>query len=154
MAQSHPPKPRLTLRIGITGKRALPVAQWDDIQAALDHVIDALADLLARCQSEQRDVWAEAPPLLRIVSGLAEGADQMGAQLMLAKPNRVTPGGRVETRVAAILPFPPRSFWRTFAPTQTQAPLGVPTRTSKSRSGSNDCCAKPARTRSSKSMMR
>src|SRR5689334_3926431 len=114
MAQSHPPKPRLTLRIGITGKRALPVAQWDDIQAALDHVINALADLLARCQSEQRDVWGEAPPLLRIVSGLAEGADQMGAQLMLAKPNRVTPGGRVETRVAAILPFPTAEFLEDF----------------------------------------
>ncbi len=92
----HPPRPRLTVRVGITGHRPNklggPAAeriarQLNDVFA----VIDAAArDILA----VSRDVYASASHAVRLVSGFAEGADQMAVQ---ASP----PGWEIE----AILPF-------------------------------------------------
>lgn len=106
--------PRLTLRVGITGKRAIPAGLRDAIRAAIDDVFDALARFLVQSQARHRGVWADAPPLLRIVSGLAEGADQISAQVALARRERAFTEGKAEVRIAAILPFPRAQYVEDF----------------------------------------
>src|SRR2546430_1186183 len=70
----HPPKPRLTLRVGITGHRpdklhgraaARIEDQFPDVFAAIE---TAAADILRANAA----VYASAPPLIRLISGFAE----------------------------------------------------------------------------------
>jgi hypothetical protein len=76
---SHPPKPRLTLRVGITGHRPNKLddravkrigPQLTEVFAAIDK---AAADILR----DNAAVYAEDAPVIRLISGFAEGADQM-----------------------------------------------------------------------------
>jgi hypothetical protein len=102
---SHPPKPRLTLRVGITGHRPNKLddravkrigPQLTEVFAAIDK---AAADILR----DNAAVYAEDAPVIRLISGFAEGADQMAVA--------ACPGG---WRIEAILPFPKDEYLKDF----------------------------------------
>jgi len=100
----RPPKPRLTLRVGVTGKRAIPAEERERIRNSLDEVFRAIGTLLVKCHSDNPDFFSKQVPLLRINSGMAEGADQIAAEVAI-KLHRDSSSHQVETRLAAILPF-------------------------------------------------
>jgi hypothetical protein len=105
LMQPHPPKPRLTLRVGITGHRPNKLddqavkrirQQLHDVFAAIDK---AAADILR----DNAAVYAEQAPVIRLICGFAEGADQMAVA--------VCPDG---WRIEAILPFPKDEYLKDF----------------------------------------
>lgn len=111
----RPPRPRLTLRVGISGKRAIPPDKEKDVRAALSDAFEAIGLFLVGCQAKHEGVWSSDPPLLRIISGMAEGADQIAAEIAVARAHRKIPhDDKVETRLAAILPFPRDDFTKDF----------------------------------------
>ncbi len=111
----HPPKPRLTLRVGVTGKRQLAPAEHGRINGELAKVFEILAQILSDCWENNRDVLSSEPPVLRIVCGLAEGADQLAAQVAIARMSGKIPAkAKCETRLAAILPFWREEFIKDF----------------------------------------
>jgi len=98
---SHPPKPRLALRVGVTGARRLVARMPEgaskealadppdlaperqakiraDVAAALRRVADRLHAL--ENKSGFRDYYADGPAILRLISPLALGADRIVAQ--------------------------------------------------------------------------
>jgi hypothetical protein len=112
---ASPPKPRLTLRVGITGKRAISGTTEKRIRQDLTGLLAALADFLVTCRAKH-DVFASEPPLLRIVSGMAEGADQIAAEVALQRHQDEPKLGKdaIETRLAAILPFRQTEYEKDF----------------------------------------
>jgi hypothetical protein len=105
---SHPPKPRLTLRVGVTGHRPnkLIGAVADRIRAQLPEVFAAIERAASIILAKSAALYADEPPAFRLVCGFAEGADQMAAATCPA-------GWRIE----AILPFPRDNYLRDFAAT-------------------------------------
>ena len=80
---SHPPLPRLTLRIGVTGHRLAALEQAGSDETKLR---DTIRDTLLRIAELTRDLHAENrqgyadDPVLRVISPLAEGADRLVAE--------------------------------------------------------------------------
>jgi hypothetical protein len=111
-AQDHPPKPVLTLRVGISGhrpkkERFLP-GEFRRVQDQLHEVFEAiervLEELKARNKYYQSDDHGRLTPhRIRLVSGLAEGADQIA---VAAKPH----GWDLD----AVLPFPEEEYLTDF----------------------------------------
>jgi hypothetical protein len=101
----HPPKPRLTLRVGITGHRPnkLDDRATQRIRQLLPEVFGWIDNAAAGIFRENQSVYAEAAPLVRLICGFAEGADQMAAAACPA-------GWRIE----AILPFPRGEYLKDF----------------------------------------
>ncbi len=112
----HPPKPRLTLRVGVTGKRLIPADKEKDIRSALDGVFDALRKFLIDLRAKDSNFFSGEPPLLRIICGMAEGADQLAADVAGKRyTEELKLGAReIETRIAAILPFEKSEFRKDF----------------------------------------
>jgi hypothetical protein len=111
----HPPKPRLTLRVGVTGKRQLPLEKHADISAKLAKVFEILAQVLSDTWERNRAVLSDELPVLRIVCGLAEGADWLGAQVAIDRASgNIQTKAKCETRLAAILPFWREEFIKDF----------------------------------------
>jgi hypothetical protein len=81
---SSPPRPRLVVQIGVTGHR--PNRLSPDVAAALpahcDQILKAIAALASRAHDPL--LHSPKPPLLRILSPLAEGADRIVANSGLA----------------------------------------------------------------------
>jgi hypothetical protein len=103
----QPPKPRLTLRVGVSGKRKIDATQHKRIKDELAGVFEHLAIVLTTCWENDRRAFDDRPPVLRIISGLAEGADQLAAEAAVDRiAGRRPTRGKAETRLAAILPFP------------------------------------------------
>jgi hypothetical protein len=100
---SHPPRPGLTLRVGVSGHRPkptrLPAAALDRVNAQLRQVFEAIDAELKTLHEANKRIYSATPPRVRIVTGLAEGADQMA---VVARP----PGWAVD----AILPFPQEEY--------------------------------------------
>jgi hypothetical protein len=109
----HPPKPRLTLRVGVTGKRAVTEDPAKDVRAALDNIFEALGKLLVDCRNANLDFFSKDAPLLRIISGMAEGADQIAAEAATTA-HQHSAERKVETRLAAILPFVQEEYEKDF----------------------------------------
>jgi hypothetical protein len=113
--EQHPPKPRLTLRVGITGHRPNKLKGDDVLLVAsrLDDVMKAIDRVVATIYAENADFYADGPQSdapatdkpyrVRLVSGFAEGADQMA---VAAAPK--------EWIVEAILPFPKDEYRKDF----------------------------------------
>jgi hypothetical protein len=104
---SHPPKPRLTLRVGVSGHRPkpdkLPPQMFSTVKQQLRGVFEAIDTALADAKQANAEFYAPDPHRVRLVSGLAEGADQFAIE--------VRPHG---WEVDAILPFPVESYLRDF----------------------------------------
>lgn len=81
--------PHPDCRIGITGHRIL--AEQDRVRAGIDHALDRIAEADSR--------------RLTVYSSLAEGADQLAAEAVLARP---------EGRLVAVLPFPLDRYTQVF----------------------------------------
>ena len=108
-----PPQLPFALTVGITGHRRGALADGrvgpigDEIALALDTVE---AEALALFKREA-GLFAKAPPVLTLVSPLADGADQMAAEAGLAR------GWRLQ----AILPFARATYIRDFEGHELQA---------------------------------
>src|SRR5262245_29115360 len=76
-------RPRLTWRIGITGHRDLSAADPIELRRWFDQVFDDVAAALQSVmQRKDADaVFSSEPPLIAIVSPLAEGADRLCAEM-------------------------------------------------------------------------
>lgn len=110
---ARPPRPRLVLRVGITGKRAVPEEVSKDVRTALDNVFKALGEVLVACRDANSKFVSDDPPLLRIISGMAEGADQIAAEAAIAA-HKLSADRKVETQLAAILPFLKEEYEKDF----------------------------------------
>jgi len=112
-ASNSPPRLPFALTIGVTGHRLGALADGrqapigDEIALALDTVE---AEALALFNRE-RALFATAPPVLTLVSPLADGADQMAAQAGLDR------GWRLQS----ILPFDRATYIRDFDGVEAQA---------------------------------
>lgn len=81
MDTPHPPRVRLVLRVGVTGHRELanadPERLRQTVRAALEAAREGAEAVLA---GPYRGGYLNEPPLLRLVSPLAEGADRVVAR--------------------------------------------------------------------------
>jgi hypothetical protein len=105
MTPLHPPKPRLVVRVGITGHRPNKLHG-----AAAQRIEKQLPLLFAAIETAARDIlsansswYSTEPPAVRLVSGFAQGADQMAVA--------VCPGA---WQVEAVLPFPMDEYLEDF----------------------------------------
>jgi hypothetical protein len=80
----RPPKPRYSVRVGVTGHRPDKLQQ-----GAMSRVRDELRDLFAAIETaavtnlESNSQWYEpSKPAIRLVSSLAEGSDQLAAEIV------------------------------------------------------------------------
>src|SRR5215510_13037066 len=105
-ASSYPPKPRLTLRVGITGHRPnkLTSAVIARVQTQLPDIFAAIERTAASIRAQSASIFADDPALFRMISGFAEGVDQIA---VAASPD----GWRIE----AILPFLRWEYLKDFA---------------------------------------
>jgi len=120
-------KPRLVLRVGVAGAIRLTDAHraglrdvFKDVYRVLAKRLEALApglgsaprpDICSYYDSE----GAAKRPLLRVVSGLADGSDQLAFESLLqveeeARANPARPGGHTDFELVAVLPCDAASF--------------------------------------------
>ncbi len=101
----HPPKPRLTVRVGVTGHRPnkLSAEAAARVQGQLPLVFQAVEAAAARILRENAVYFVEQPAAIRLVCGFAEGVDQMAAAACPA-------GWQIE----ALLPFPEEEYLKDF----------------------------------------
>jgi hypothetical protein len=83
---SHPPRPGFGLAVGITGHRppVLDRAAAARIAPQLANVLAMLATAAKRVHAEEAAFFAPGDAKMRLVSPLAEGADQLVAELALS----------------------------------------------------------------------
>src|SRR6185295_221535 len=86
-AAVHPPRPRLTVRVGVTGHRmdALPPEGEnqklrDQIKQVLEEIKKITMDIFARRTEYGIETYSSEDPCLRLISPLAEGADRLVAE--------------------------------------------------------------------------
>ena len=94
----HPPRPRLTLRVGVTGHRfgaSLQAGAIPRVEAQLRGVLERCAKVAQTVQQAHAAVFIPDAPQLIALSAMAAGADQLFAQQAEAL------GWRLE----AVLPF-------------------------------------------------
>ena len=82
MSDKHPPRPRLTLNVGITGHRAnvLPPELAEPVSACLDVVLAQLRLAVANLHASEAELFSSEDPVLRLHTPLASGADQLAAE--------------------------------------------------------------------------
>ena len=100
------PKPRMALQIGITGHRSnkLEPENLPAIERALRTIYEMIDKAAFQIALEtQERIYAKAAPLIRIVSGVAEGADRIAVSAAPA-----------DWRLEAILPMPRAEYARDF----------------------------------------
>jgi hypothetical protein len=82
-----PPKPRLALRVGVTGARALEAAQMPRLRAQAGAFFDLVSRHIAELATRQAVASSYAEPAgpasLRLLSPLARGADRLAAEAAL-----------------------------------------------------------------------
>src|SRR5262245_15862835 len=101
-----PPKPRLALRIGVAGHRPdkLDEKAVGRVEERLPLVFAAINAAAAEILAANRDCYTDAPPIVRLVSGFAQGTDRIAV--------RHCPS---DWRIEAILPFARDAYVSTFA---------------------------------------
>ena len=110
----HPPKPRLTLRVGIVGHRPDKLGPATGrIEGQLEKVFAAIEKAAKALLRANKDCYASDPPAIRLVSGFAEGADRLAVG--------ACPG---DWEVEAILPFPKEVYMATFSRHAGSSPAG------------------------------
>lgn len=96
----HPPRAALALTLGVTGHRQLDPGDAAALGANIEALVKRFAAGVAAAATAHRVFDEECPPVLRLVSPLASGADQIAAQAALAQRCPLT----------AILPFAPAEY--------------------------------------------
>jgi hypothetical protein len=114
----YPPRPRLTLRVAVSGHRPkpqkFPETSFDFVRQRFADVFKAIDAALQASHEKNGAYYAEEPHKVRLVSGLAEGADQLAIEMR--------PAG---WEVDAILPFPVQSYRLDFKQSATGADIDV-----------------------------
>ncbi|MGP0094163.1 MAG: DUF4231 domain-containing protein [Xanthobacteraceae bacterium] len=103
---THPPNPRLTLRVGLTGHRPdkLPWGSVERIKRQLPAVFAAIGAAARDIVKDNENFYAKASPVIRLITGFAEGTDQIAVAACPA-----------DWRIEAILPFPFNEYLMDFA---------------------------------------
>ena len=109
----RPPKPRYSVRIGVTGHRPDQLQQ-DATPRARDDLLSLFAaiETAAVRNLESNSQWYEpSKPAIRLVSSLAEGGDQLAAEIVAREFRARADEGQTRPRAAdwsidAILPAP------------------------------------------------
>ena len=92
-----PPRLPLVLSVGVTGHRAdmLPPGSLSALRSRLRDILVLIADAGAALLERERECFASDPPRMRFVSPIADGADQIAAEVAL----------ELGWELQAILPF-------------------------------------------------
>jgi hypothetical protein len=109
---SLPMLPRLVLRVGFAGNRELTADARGHLAGTLSVVFQSLAQLVAEIAPGTPDhgpvhkpqvsqFYSQEPPLLRLITGLAEGADAIAAETLVTMGETTSPS---VTELAAVLP--------------------------------------------------
>jgi hypothetical protein len=101
-----PPKPVLTLRIGVTGHRPnkLDGDTGTFLQGQIEVMLQRMNRQLARLHLENAGMYGETAPCSRVISALAEGADRLVVSAALHQ----------NSEIMAILPFARDLYLRDF----------------------------------------
>jgi hypothetical protein len=104
------PRPQLVLRIGLVGTRHLTSvpAVLASLERSVELVVEAACDELAA--THRSGAYSGDAPLLRMVSGLAEGSDALGTRVFERTCSRMTSSFGIRHETAAILPFDIASY--------------------------------------------
>ncbi len=124
---STPPRPRLVLRLGFAGRRELSEAETRVLDNSLDRILGPIGNCLAGLApgvpvKGEEDLkitsfYSQECPVLRIVTGLCEGADDRAAEALSRL--RIEADGHSSEKVsapclvpelAAVLPFSPEAY--------------------------------------------
>ncbi|RVQ66951.1 hypothetical protein EKN06_08355 [Croceicoccus ponticola] len=107
MTATHPPRPRLTLNVGITGHRgnAIDGDIVDDLGIRLDTVLGSLRNGVSAMSDDAPSYFSREAPLLRFHTALATGADQIAAKSARG----------LDYQVRAVLPFSEAEYTHDFA---------------------------------------
>jgi hypothetical protein len=118
---SMPPRPRLTLRIGFAGSQSLDDTATSTLRTTLTSALRCIGQSLAELapgvpvkagqEPPITSFYSQESPLLRLVTGLCEGADLLAGEVLesirvepdagcAAKPEEC-----LKTELAAVLPF-------------------------------------------------
>ena len=84
-AVGGPPHPPFTLCVGVTGHRAdvLPAGSVDPLRERIRGVLTLIDEAGAGLAKEQKNCFSECAPARRFVSPIADGADQIAAEVAL-----------------------------------------------------------------------
>ena len=101
-----PPKPRLSLSVGVVGHRPnrLPKAALARVTEETAGALAQIAEKVQTVLDRHGSVFTEEPPVLTLISALAEGADRIAAEAALARGYSLT----------AVLPFDSDDYMRDF----------------------------------------
>ena len=105
---AHPPKARLVLRVGVTGHRWNKIgSNTEVVEAKVRAAIEVIKEKFAAVHDEAQKLgcYSTEPPLMRIISSLAEGADQIAAKEAVAPCSELH----------VVLPFVAEEYERDFA---------------------------------------
>lgn len=107
MIGQHPPLPRLTLNVGITGHRTngIPENSVDPLGRKLDQVFRLLRKGVEALEVSEPPYFDKSPAVLRLHTPLAAGADQMAA----------TSAREQDYEIRALLPFGSYEYEKDFA---------------------------------------
>lgn len=99
-------RPVMGFRVGITGHRTLDPMLVARLEQAVSGVLADVEQLLRAFANSDaaRELYADSPPVLRMISPLAEGADRLVARLAVGRG----------WRLAVPLPFPRDEYERDF----------------------------------------
>jgi hypothetical protein len=83
--RAGPPRLPFVLSVGVTGHRAdvLPPGSLDALRSRIGAVLTLIAQAGAALAEHETGCFAPAPPMLRFVSPIADGADQIAAEVAL-----------------------------------------------------------------------
>lgn len=77
----HPPLPLLALTVGVTGHRSLPDEDATKLRGRIAAVLARLAAKVSAVEGGHSALFEPCPAVLTILSPLAEGADQLAAEV-------------------------------------------------------------------------
>lgn len=101
-----PFRPRLVLRFGITGHRPPRLAHehHETVRSQCAEIFAIARQALERVAQQNPEIFSPVPPVAKLVSSMAEGADVLAAEAALASG----------VSLAACLPFPAETYARDF----------------------------------------
>jgi hypothetical protein len=109
---NRPPRPRLTVRVGVTGHRlnALPSEGEDQqlrdaVRRILEEIKRITMEIFSRRTESDIETYSSEEPCLRLISPLAEGADRLVTEEAL----------KLGLELHCPLPFPREEYVRDFA---------------------------------------
>lgn len=105
LASQHPPRVRPILTVGVTGHRRLTVESLEPLKRSIEIILRELAHDARSVAADHLDVFETPDPQLTLLSGLAMGADQIGAAVALEQ------GWSLD----AVLPFAVEEYAHDFA---------------------------------------